>query len=349
MIKQTLCSVLALSIAGCAFRTSPGIDEARHFSTEPTVSNKVAMYCPSCDEDYLRDYFVKGDENSRYKITYDSFTTRSADDHWSFYAMLPWTVVSILTLFTVIPAYGGQAEITVKPTLHDNTTGKAADLSPITMSYSDWFGGLLTTPLFGPFMYVEEDLIDSNPELFIEMDKWYKRRDEKASEYALKEAALAIYNPTNSDNKVEWKCEQYDCRYQEITAQKSVSADDVLWVAEHTNYYNHFEKVKQRLTTPLTTLQNCRATLGLVKNKAVSKETQRYWTMIDYYKANCPKQSEGIGMSKEKLIDMKGVPSKGYFMNDDTEFITYSRLSASGESVYTTTYTLDHDIVTSIK
>ena len=349
MKKQIFCSVLALSLSGCSFRTSPSIDEVRSFSYEPTINRKIAVDCLTCDEDYLEDYFKKGDKESRYSIDYNVPYSGKYEEDWKFWTMLPWNVVSILTLFTVIPVYGGSHTFTVDPTLHDRETGKAMALSPIEMSYGGWFGGLATSWLFGPFMYVEEDLIDDKPELFIEMDKWYARAREKASESALKESALAIYNPTSSDIKTEWKCETYTCRFKEIQAQTTVSAEDVLYVAENGNSFEDFMYAKDKLAKPLTNYENCKATLSLVKNQTVSKKTQRYWALIDFFKENCSNTIGEIGMTKEQLINKKGIPSKGYFMNDDTEIISYSSLSYSGESVNTKTYTLDRDIVTNVK
>lgn len=351
MIKQTVCSILALSLAGCAFRTSPSIDEVRSFSYEPTINHKIAMDCSTCDEDYLEDYFTTGDKESRYSIDYHvPYSGTAEDDYdWKFWTMLPWDVVSALTLFTVIPFYDAPRTFTVNPTLHDRETGKAMALSPIEMSYGNWFGGLLTSWLFGPFMYVEEDYIDDNPQLFIEMDKWFARAREKASESALKEAALALYDPTSSDVTTEWKCETYACRFKEIKEQKTTSAGDVLYVAENGRSFEDFMYAKNKLATSLTTAQNCEATLSLVKNQTVSKKTQRYWALIDFFKENCSITKGEVGMTKEQLINKKGIPSKGYFMNDDTEIISYSSLSSSGESVNTITYTLDRDIVTSIK
>ncbi|MBP5534428.1 MAG: hypothetical protein J6Y03_02860 [Alphaproteobacteria bacterium] len=350
MIKQVLCSVLALSLMACEFRTSPSIDGTRKLTTEPTVTRKIAMDCSTCDEDYLADYFIKGDTNSRYSIDYYVPYRGSSEEGWKFWTMLPWNVASILTLFTVIPAYGGPHTFTVNPTLHDHETGRMMILSPIDMSYGDWFGGLATSWLFGPFMYVENDYIDDNPALFIEMDKWFARTREKASESALKEAALAIYNPTSPDVITKWQCETYACRFGEIKAQKTTTAKDVLYVAEKGQTFEDFMYAKNKLAKPMNNSENCEATLFLIKNQTVSKKTQRYWAMIDFFKDNCPVTTIGeYGMSKERLIDKKGIPSKGYFMNDDTEIISYSSLSANGESVNTRTYTLDRDIVTSIK
>ena len=124
----------------------------------------------------------------------------------------------------------------------------------------------------------------------------------------------------------------------------------MLYVAEKGQTFEDFMYAKNKLAKPLTNGENCEATLFLIKNQTVSKKTQRYWAMIDFFKDNCPYITIGeYGMSKERLIDKKGIPSKGYFMNDDTEIISYSSLSANGESVNTRTYTLDRDIVTGVK
>ena len=70
--------------------------------------------------------------------------------------------------------------------------------------------------------------------------------------------------------------------------------------------------------------------------------------VVDFYKNNC--KADGMfGMTKEQLIAKKGIPSKGYAINADTEIMSYSSLSANGESVNTTTYTLDRGIITNIK
>ena len=197
-------------------------------------------------------------------------------------------------------------------------------------------------------MYVEDDYVQENSG-FINIDEWNIKRDEKASETALKEAALVLYNPTSSDVKTEWKCETYACRLNDIKTHNSASAEDVLYIADNGKSFDDFMYAKGKLAKPLTTAQNCEATLSFIKNQTVSKQTQRYWAMIDFFKGNCSNTKGEIGMTKEQLINKKGIPSKGYFMNDDTEIISYSSLSYDGESVYTTTYTLDRDIVTGVR
>ena len=174
----------------------------------------------------------------------------------------------------------------------------------------------------------------------------YRIMREKSSEHFLKEAALKIYYPENE--KTDWVCESYSCRFGEMTAKKKTTAEEVLWIAENTSSYSDFEKVKNKLVTPLNTAQNCKATKSVVSKQLVSKNTQRYWGLVDFYKSNCSSDGE-FGLKKEQLLSLKGIPSNSYRVDSNTEIISYSSLSRDGESVISTTYTLDRDIVTNIK
>ena len=59
-------SLMALMTAGCVWRITPGIDESRSFIETPKPTSKVALECSDCDEDNLKDYFIKGNKDSRH-------------------------------------------------------------------------------------------------------------------------------------------------------------------------------------------------------------------------------------------------------------------------------------------
>ena len=253
--------------------------------------------------------------------------------------MLPWNAVALCNFFVFLPGYYGSYNyFDIKPILHDKQTGRMTYLSPVKMHYTEWVA-FYAAPLFYTFDALDE-------EWHTEEFQWNRDIKEKASEHFLKEAALKIYNPNME--QTNWVCENYSCRFGEIVAKKTTTADDVLYVAQNTSSYNEFEKAKNKLAKPLTTEQNCQATKPLLQNGVIAKNTQRYWALVDFYKGNCSVSGE-FGMTKEMLISAKGVPSKGYQVNADTEIISYSSLSRNGENVITKTYTLDRDIVTSIK
>lgn len=109
--------------------------------------------------------------------------------------------------------------------------------------------------------------------------------------------------------------------------------------------------------------------------KLKSMPNSEYWSLIDKYKENCLGQcSEGgrigiIGYTKDALIEDKGIPSKIFKLNENTELISYSESNKkwvegtwSGGPYYQSgteghwegndyedIYTLDKGIVTSFK
>ncbi len=315
MIKQTLCSTLVLTLTGCA--TFQSIDSKTDYAAPSVPEQKLSLYCSECSAGDVKDYFLVGDQNDRYQLKM-SFQHKYEENDFG-------SLIVGFTLF-IVPMKAMDTFYTVNAELHDTQTGKMVKLEPMKISESFWMGWLLL-PL-SPFanMSGSVDLADVAPTF-------------------LKQAANVLYGTAPAS----WECATYDCHFDKAIKQKSTTAEDVLWFAENTHSYNDFAQVQQKLAAPLTTEQNCQASLGLIKNKAVSKETNRYWALVDFYKGNCSKPNDGIGMTKTQMINTKGIPSKGYFMDDDTELVTYSRLSSNGEYVITTTYTLDHDIVTEIK
>ena len=320
-MQKLLNYFLAFSLAGCVSFTS--IDSKVYDGNPPVPKEKIGVNCSGCYNANREKYFdYDSKSNYEIKITRNS---KYRDD-----SNVLLGVLGILSL-GIIPSYWGADDSTYSGELINKETNQAISLGTIKAS-ADFWGGWLMLPLM-PFMPDWDDESDTG----------------EARELLLKKAALILYDPTNSNITEYWHCAGYSCRYKEIIAQKTVSAQDALYVAENTKSFDEFQKVKNKLAKPLTTTENCDATISLIKNEVISKSTARYWSLIDFYKANCSKVRSGVGMDKERLIETRGIPTKGYKMNADTEIITYSTLSRNGEQVVSTTYTLDRDIVTKIK
>ena len=315
MIKQTLCSVLALSLTGCAVFSS--IDSRTDYPTPSVHQEKTPLYCPNCSTGDVKDYFSLGEQNDRYQLKLSTSSKWKDNDA---------AVIVGLTLF-IVPLPIGEETHTVSAELHDTKNGTMVKLEPVEISETMWMGWLVM-PLYPIFPITDSyDIM------------------QKAAPIFLKQSANIIYG----SNSAKWECATYSCRMEKAQKDKTTTAEDALYIAENGKSVDDFMYVKGKLAKPLTTAQNCEATLSLIKNQAVSKQTQRYWALIDFFKGNCSNTKGEIGMTKEQLIDKKGIPSKGYFMNDDTEIISYSSLSYNGEYVVSTTYTLDRDIVTNVK
>ena len=325
-MKKIISSFLALSLTGCAVFT--GIDSGEFEGRAPKPETKVELYCSGCDYDNINEYF-KYKYNANYELKINSKTSFDSNDFNTF-----TSVLSVVTL-GILPGWWWNEYGTVTGELIDKETNQAISLPTVRTWSSNWSG-----LIFLPLMPFTPDFFDSG--------SWTARKT--AEEDMLKAAARVIYDPTNPNIGDKWHCAGYSCRYKEIVAQKKTSAEDVLYVAENARSFSEFQTVKDKLAKPLTQSQNCDAILSLFKRDIVSRETQRFWSFLDYYKGNCTTIGRnGVGMTKTQLIDKQGIPTKGYKMNADTEIITYSSLSKNGESVVTTTYTVDRGIVTKIK
>lgn len=320
MIKQTLCSILALSLAGCAGFQS--IDSKTNYKKPSIPVEKEKLYCSHCSDSDVDDYFTPVD-GTKVATRYSLWLTSTSK-----YEENAGQIFPIFSL-AILPGKIGETNYTITAELRDHNNGTQTQLEPVKISEGLWMGWPLL--LLQPFFFPADD-----------------NGLNKAAPILLKQAANIIYNPELA-NSTKWECYSYKCHFNKAQNDKTTTAEQVLWIAENTKSFDDFQYVKNKLAKPLTKEQSCEATLSLIKNQTVSKKIQRYWALIDFFKDNCTITKGEIGMTKEQLINKKGIPSKGYFMNNDTEIISYSSLSSNGESVYTTTYTLDRDIVTSKK
>ncbi|MBR4475582.1 MAG: hypothetical protein IKP05_02785 [Alphaproteobacteria bacterium] len=319
-MKKVLCCLMTFLLLGCA--EFSWVKNDVYDGKPPVPKEKVAIKCTWCDYDELTKYF-KYDTKADYEIVFNT-KTRSGDsaDTAAFITGLTLGIIP-----TWVKGYG-----TVNAELVDKVTEQSISLGTIETSHTTLLGWLFL-PLT-PFAFAGSSD--------------YRLANEAAASAVVKMAALVMYDPTNPEIKGTWHCSGYKCRYKEIMAQKKTSPEDVVYVAENTKSFDEFQAAKNKLSSPLTNSQNCTATLAFIKNGIISKTTQRYWSLIDFYKSKCTPEWKGVGMTKARLIETNGIPTKGYKMNADTEIITYSSLSSNGESVVSTTYTLDRDIVTKI-
>ena len=333
-MKKLLLLGMAFILSGCI--TTVKIDNDVYEGTPKVPNQKATVYCPNCDEDDITDYFFKGSVRDNYELKIESANSYTSSTGGKYHPPEGlWELEGFLNILSlgIIPRYWGSYEYVISGELINKSTNQSISLGKVDMKATDW-GGWIFLPLM-PFYPTWNDT---------EKDVCEKQ----ASEIFLKMAALALYEPNNPALRNKWHCAGYSCRIKEIMAQKKTTAEDVIYVAENGPSYGDFERVKNKLAKPLNTDENCTVTRHLVQRQIVSKDTQRYWALIDFYKGNCA-ATDGFGMSKSELMSKKGVPSKGYRVNADTEMVTYSSLSRDGERVISTTYTLDRDIVTNVK
>lgn len=240
--------------------------------------------------------------------------------------------LSILSL-GIIPGEEAEYTYTFEPKLVNNKTGREISLSTAKIMFSKWWGWLVVPlgaiPIDGPMQMAVNKLM---PNIY-------------------KEAAIMAYDP-KSKLYTSGTCATTECRMNAIATARSISADDLKFVSENAKTLAEFEKAKAKLKGPYDI---CRVSLQLLvnKNRLIAKNNPKYWQLIDYYKDECEQvRVEGfsndaeIGISKDQLLEKKGVPTKAYKPNNDTEMLTFSQLS--GEKVITGTYTLDRGIVTSV-
>ena len=330
-MKKLLLLGVFFALSGCV--TFSGIDSDVPEEIPAVPVQKVSLYCPKCDIDDLSAYFINGSDKDNYTIEIESNsnyysatgdTYNTADGWWR-----PLQVLNVLSV-GIIPAYWGSYEYLVSGKLVNKKTGKTLPLGKIETATSAWEGWVFLPmmPFYPTWNTNEKELCEH-----------------EAAKVFLKRAATAIYEPSHPSNK--WHCTEYYCHYNELMAQRKTSADDVLWVAENTSAYFEFQKAADKLEKPLETNDNCTATRNMLKRQILSKETKRYWALVDFYKENCS-PAEEFGITKEQLINAKGIPSKSRKLNADTEYLAYSSLSED-VNVTTTIYTIDHGIVTKIE
>lgn len=241
--------------------------------------------------------------------------------------------LSILTL-GLIPGEEAEYIYMFEPKIINNKTGREITLSKSKIVISKWWGWFVVP--FGS--------ISSTGSMQVAIDKLMPN--------IYNEMASMIYNK-KSKLYTGGVCATTKCRIKEILQKEHVSGEELKFISENSKTLEEFQKAKSKLSG---TYNSCAVSLGVLtnKNKIISKNNKKYWALVDYYKNECEetrlekfRQGDEIGMSKSQLLEKKGVPTKAYKPNSDTEMLTFSKVY--GESIMTKTYILDHGIITSIK
>lgn len=336
-------------LSSCAFITSK--TEQTSFDDAPNRQEKMTIsYGFSANDSakfHMEDYTCDGDDNVGVQSCVSAipenkyFVRTLANPDYTLNTAvsakaMPGNGTHFLSILTlgIIPGEEGEYIYTFEPKLINNKTGKETSLSKAEITFSKWWGWFVlpfgTVASDGPMQMAVDKLM---PNIY-------------------KEASIIAYD-SKSKLYTNGTCATTECRLNVIETASSVSGDDLKFVAENAKTLKQFQRAKAKLSG---SYDICRVSLRLVinKNNIISKTDNKYWQLIDFYNDNCEQvQKEGfangaeIGINKERLLKRKGVPTKAYKANKDTEMLTFSKLA--GEKVLTETYTLSRGIVVSVK
>ena len=322
-----LCVISSL-LAGCL--TAPKLKQKGNPISVGVPAQKTSLWCTGCGEASFSPYFsgaYRDEAAYRMDIQY-SFDIKEFSG-WGFL----WGIISGCTLFT-LPWQVEDHNWTATATLYNAQTGEQTTLSTLASSQQAWMSWLLI-PWMGSHPWSGDDKKDYLATIQTMM-----------GEVFIKEAAALVYQPHTSPSK--WECVGYACKFKEMLKQKYFSVQDVIWIARNTDNFADFQTARKRLNGTLSTDDNCAIAQGLILDKkTVSKQTQLYWNLIEFYKKSCHPTEKGLGMHRADLLDTRGVPSGMYQVNADTEVITFSKI-VDGKTQQQH-YTLDRGIVTHIK
>lgn len=331
MMKK-FCSLLvcliSLTLVGCV--TAPKLDNPYEVPSPEISARKLSLACENCAGASVVPYFTPAQQTGNYKLVMNY--TFELDKPL---ANKIWGVASAFTLFTV-PFQSASGHWTATAKLWNMRTGEVAELVPSKKANNTvwvaWWMFPYVKNLSEPFMDDNGNPVSPDAQRLL-------------AETFVKEAALVVYQPQLSYAK--WECTAYRCKYNRILAKKSATAEEVVWVAQNTEDLNEFQTVRSLLLGKMSVAQNCAVTQGLILDKKlVSKTTNVYWKLVDFYKAYCPATSKGYGLTRAELVERKGRPTWQYQANERTEELSFTDMTSGAQ---TTIYTLDHGIVTGIR
>lgn len=329
----TICSVLSGCVAFTSNKKESG--DIPKVSQKATIKYKVAgsfscgaysFNAEGRESSYFsalpsNRFFLVATGNTNYTLALNVYPKNCSISGLS-------SIISFLTA-GIIPVRISEGTIEIRPELTDNQHGVKLEMPAKDIDVSIWSSWFLLP--FGS---------DAGRLAFNTL-----------GEEIFKEAAILAYNK-NSDLYTNGYCINDDCRLKRILLADAASTADITFAASNAKSFADFSAVKSKGKA-----DNCAVAIGLISNinNIVSKEEERYWKLVDFYKSFCAdyRKNSGdiIGLTKEQLVLRVGTPASAYKVNEDTESLNYKISHLNGDSVEVsqTIYTIDRGIVTNIK